>query len=386
MNSRERFLATMAFEPVDRPLYWELGYWADTLRNWYEQGLPKGVGIPDSVPGGDTVRGEFLGPVPDEATDVDVHCYLDFDPGLERIPVNNFICPEFEPIVLEDHGSWVLCRDKWGTLNQEMKDHTSPPSLVRGPVSSLADFQQLAEERLDPDLTPRLPKDWPLFLAGARNRDFPIAIGGKHGFFGTPRFLLGDTNLLYAFYDKPDLIKAINKYLTGFWISLYDQIMTQVHPDLALIWEDMCYKNGPLISPAMFEEFMLPYYRELTGFFHDYGIEVILVDTDGDCRSLIPLFKQGGITGLYPLEVTGGMDIVTISTEFPDLQLIGGLDKQAISKGPEAIDFDLEKKIPSLIRRGGYIPTADHLIQPSVSWGNFLYYRRKIASLVSSLH
>ena len=56
----------------------------------------------------------------------------------------------------------------------------------------------------------------------------------------------------------------------------------------------MCYKNGPLISPGMFEEFILPYYRKLTGFFYDHGIEIILVDTDGDCRSLIPLFIQGG--------------------------------------------------------------------------------------------
>ena len=232
-----------------------------------------------------------------------------------------------------------------------------------------------------PDLANRLPDDWPLFLARARS-ELPIAIGGKHGFFGTPRFLLGDMNVLYAFHDKPELIKAMNSHLTSFWIALYEQVMTQVQPDLALIWEDMCYKNGPLISPAMFEEFMLPYYRELTGFFRDHGIKVILVDTDGDCRSLIPLFTRGGITGMYPLQVTGGMDIVAISAEFPQLQLIGGLDKQAIARGPEAIDIELEAKIPPLLRRGGYIPTADHLIPPDVSWDNFLHYRSKVASIV----
>jgi hypothetical protein len=386
MNSQERFLATMAFEPVDRPPFWEMGYWADTLRQWYQQGLPTEAGIPDSIPGGETIRGEFLGPVPDEITEVDVHRYLDFDQGLERIPVNNFVFPEFVPTLLEDHDTWILYRDKWGIIARETKSHSSLPSFIQGPVANLEDFQQFASERLNPNLTPRLPEDWPAYLERARNRDFPLAIGGKHGFYGTPRFLLGDTQLLYAFYDKPELIKTINSYLTDFWIELYDQILKQVKPDMALIWEDMCYKNGPLISPGMFEEFILPYYLKLTGFFHDHGIEIILVDTDGDCRSLIPLFIQGGITGFYPLEATGGMDIVTIGSEFPKIQLIGGLDKKAIIKGEDAIDFELGTKVPNLVRRGGYIPTADHLIPPGVSWSDFLYYRRRIATLINSSH
>jgi hypothetical protein len=383
MNSRERFLATMAFEPIDRPLYWESGYWAETLRQWYQQGLPKEQGIPDDLPGGDTVRGELLGPVPGEVLDVDVHRYMDFDAGLVRIPVNNFLWPEFEPVVLEDHGDWILGRDKWGIISRELKDHTSLPLFVSGPVNSREDLERLAAERLRPDLEGRLPDDWSSFLDKARNRDFPLAIGGKHGFFGTPRFLLGNMALLLAFHDKPDLIKAMNAHLADFWIALYEQVLAEVQPDLALIWEDMCYKSGPLISPAMFEEFMLPYYRKLTGFFLDHGIKVILVDTDGDCRALIPLFLKGGVTGIYPLEVTGGMDVVAIGVEYPTLQLIGGLDKQAIARGPEAVDQELQTKVPPLLRRGGYIPCADHLIHPEVSWNNFVYYRRKIASLAS---
>ena len=386
MDSRDRFLATMTFEPVDRPPFWEMGYWADTLRRWYGQGLLTETGIPESIPGGETIRGEFLGEIPGEITDVDVHRHLDFDQGLERLPINNYVCPEYEPIVLEDHGTWVLSRDKWGIVTRETKNHSSLPSFIRGPVATLEDFQQFASERLNPDLTPRLPEDWPAYLERARNRDFPLAIGGKHGFYGTPRFLVGDTQLLYTFYDKPELIKAINSYLTDFWIRLYDQVLSLVKPDFALIWEDMCYKNGPLISPGMFEEFILPYYRKLTGFFYDHGIEIILVDTDGDCRSLIPLFIQGGVTGFYPLEATGGMDIVAIASEYPEIQLIGGLDKKALIKGPEAIDIELSTKIPYLVKRGGYIPTVDHLVPPDVSWSDFLYYRRRIATLINSSH
>ena len=40
MNTRERFLSTMAFEPADRSLLWEWDYWGETLRAWREEGAP----------------------------------------------------------------------------------------------------------------------------------------------------------------------------------------------------------------------------------------------------------------------------------------------------------------------------------------------------------
>ena len=40
MTIRERFLATLNFEPVAPPK-WEFGYWGGTINNWYAQGLPR---------------------------------------------------------------------------------------------------------------------------------------------------------------------------------------------------------------------------------------------------------------------------------------------------------------------------------------------------------
>ena len=39
MNARERFLAVMNFEEVDRTLLWEFAYWGETLDRWYREGL-----------------------------------------------------------------------------------------------------------------------------------------------------------------------------------------------------------------------------------------------------------------------------------------------------------------------------------------------------------
>jgi hypothetical protein len=37
----------------------------------------------------------------------------------------------------------------------------------------------------------------------------------------------------------------------------------------------MAFKNGPLISPAMFRQFLVPAYRRVTGLLRDFGIDAI---------------------------------------------------------------------------------------------------------------
>ena len=66
-----------------------------------------------------------------------------------------------------------------------------------------------------------------------------------------------------------------------------------------------------MISPAMVKEFMLPCYKRITDFLKSYGVSTIFVDTDGNCTELIPLFMEGGVTGMFPFEVRAGMDIGT---------------------------------------------------------------------------
>jgi len=382
MNARERFLAVMNFQPGVHPPLWEFGYWAGALRRWYREGLPEGVGLPESIPDGEGVRAEGTGWEPGRAWERDVHNYLGLDEGIIRLPLNNYIYPSFQVEVLEDHGDWHIYRDEWGVARREPKDKTSLPAFVSAPVQNREDWEQLKAERLQPKLEGRLPKDWPQLLEGYRRRDYPLAIGGRHGFFGTPRYLLGLEKLLTSYYDDPQLIADMTSYLADFWVALYDQVLQEIKVDLALIWEDMAYKTGSLISPALFREFMLPGYQKLTALFRAHGIQVVWVDTDGHIWKLIPLFLEGGVTGLYPFEVAAGMDVVEVRKAFPKLEIMGGLDKMKVAAGPEAIDMELEARLPAMLERGGYIPCVDHNVPPDVSWANFLYYRRRLEKMV----
>ena len=109
-----------------------------------------------------------------------------------------------------------------------------------------------------------------------------------------------------------------------------------------MIWEDISAGTGSMVAPAMIREFMLPYYKRLTGFLKAHGVSTIFVDTDGECTDLIPLFLEGGVTGLYPMEASCGVDIVKVRKQYPTLQLMGGIPKSEITRGRARIDQILE--------------------------------------------
>ena len=385
MNMRERFLSIMDFEPPDRTLLWEWGYWGGTLERWYGEGLPRLQGLREPVTFGGTVAGPgaawgsgVLNVQP--APDVSQFCQL--DPPRHTIPLENFIYPAFEERVVAEEGDRLVVVDGMGVTLRKRKDDASLPEFLAWPVANREDWERLKAERFQVRIHERLPANWPEVVQQYHQRDYPLAIAsGYCGFFGSLRALMGEVNLFYAYYDQPDLIRDILNFLTDFWIEIYGYVLKDVMPDSAEFWEDMAYKNGPLISPAAFREFMLPCYQKLIGFLRENGVRHFCVDTDGDCWSLIPLFLEAGMTGMLPFEVQAGMDIVAVRRAFPRLQIYGGIDKRALAQGKEAIDRELEAKVPALLRQGGYIPFADHLVHPEVSWGNFIYYRRRLAEM-----
>ncbi|MBM4389463.1 MAG: hypothetical protein FJ088_17135, partial [Deltaproteobacteria bacterium] len=78
------------------------------------------------------------------------------------------------------------------------------------------------------------------------------------------------------------------------------------------------------------------------------------------------------------------MDYRDIRREFGrDLRLIGGIDLDTLRSGKEAIQREIEDKVPSLLSEGGYIPLADGRVREDVPYENFVYYRRLLEKVTS---
>jgi uroporphyrinogen-III decarboxylase len=247
------------------------------------------------------------------------------------------------------------------------------PQFLEFPVKDYSDWEKM-KKRFNPNDIRRYPKNWGEELFEYYNATGSIVGLFLQGFFGQARAFLGLERLSVFFYKYPKLIHEIMDFWSDFLIETSREAVENIKIDYVTIWEDMGYKNGPLISPRLFQEFMLANYKKLTNFLKKYGIDIILVDSDGNNDVITPLFLEGGVSGIYPLEVAAGEDAISLRKQYKRLQLIGNLDKRALIYGKEAIKKELESKLPYLIKEGGYIPHTDHAAPPDVSFENFKYY------------
>jgi uroporphyrinogen decarboxylase len=283
--------------------------------------------------------------------------------------------------VLHEDAETVVLIDVWGIKKRVRKSMPTIPQFLEFPVKTMKDFKLLAE-RLKPDDPERFPKNWPSLIKDYKVRDHMLGIQFA-GFFGHPRNLMGLENLSIAYYRNPELVHAIQEHWCDFCIEISRKVLESVELDFVQFWEDMAYNKGSMISASIFRKFMMPYYKRLTRFFKENGVDVIMVDCDGDVNDLIPLFLECGVNGIYPLEVRCNVDPVALRRKYgKNLILAGGIDKFALVKGPEAIDEELNKKISVLVPQGGYIPTVDHRVPPDVSLSNYQYYVKLKTKLI----
>jgi uroporphyrinogen decarboxylase len=157
--------------------------------------------------------------------------------------------------------------------------------------------------------------------------------------------------------------------------------------DFGYFFEDMAGKQGMLVSPAVFKEFMAPSYRRIIGFMKARGVRHVIVDSDGFVEELIPLLIDVGVTGMLPFEIQAGNDLRRIRSRYPRFQLMGGFNKAVLRDGNAAMAAELDAemaRIRELVPQGGYIPFADHFIPYDVSFPNFSLYRRTLQDLISS--
>lgn len=352
MNARERFVRYMHYQKPDRlPFYEFLGFWGETCNRWYGEGLPVGMNVYD---------------------------YFGFDKR-EGVPIDFGPIPRFVPRTLEEDDRYRTTVTEAGIVKRDMKTHTSMATFIDFSVKSRDDWERM-KKRFDPYDERRYPMTWSdELLDYYRTTDRPISLG-MTGFFGQARHLMGLERLLVMFYRDPGLIHGIMDFWADFLIEASKEVLSQARIDFVTIWEDMAYKHGPHISPRFFRDFMLPNYKKVTGFIRRHGIDIIMVDTDGNHEAITPLFLEGGVNCLYPLEVAAGMDAVALRKTYgKELLLIGNIDKRALAQGKEAIDEEVKRTTP-LLNEGGYLPSVDHAVPSDVPLENYAYYISLIKS------
>ncbi len=316
MSSRDRFRETMGYGRPDRVPYFEEGIRKDVLRAWRTQGLARPADLADMFP-----------------------C-----DHRERMQVD-----------LEPRPKLISKLDK---------------------ITNLKKFQR----RLDPADKKRLPRKWSRHVREWQSRNHVLMLYVHRGFFLTMgvRDWRTFTDVMVLLMDQPDMVRRRMQIQGEFAARLTDRILEEVEVDAVVFSEPIGGSDRPLISPQMYEEFVLKNYEPVLEVLHHRKVATICFQTFANARILIPSILKWGFNCLWACEVNiEAMDYRSLRREFGrELRLIGGIDLDALREDKEAIRREIEEKVPPLIEEGGYIPLADGRVRTDVPFENYAYYRQ----------
>ena len=243
---------------------------------------------------------------------------------------------------------------------------------------STVDLERLRKD-LDPEDNKRLPKRWKAKVRAWKEHDHILMLRVHEGFFLTMGVEGWNTfaNVIELIMDQPSLVREIMKIQGEFSASLTERILSEVEVDAVIFGEPISGSHGPLISPKMYEEFVLSSYEPILDVVEKFGIQTIIFRTYANSKALLPVLLNSRINCLWASEsMMEFMDYRLLREEFgKDLRLIGGIDTDILMQGKDAIRQEIETKLPPLLQQGGYIPLADARIRKYIPFENYVYYR-----------
>ena len=386
VSPKERFLGICHFERpgelcmLGEPL--NNFFWGETLRKWVEQGAPREImsrrfrreyfRFERIRP---LVRTNFDAIGEGREEDVQVPPKIDLGDGTSvSAGRSRGVIPAYQPRLISQDESTVTYVNGAGQTVKCKKDRLEGmPTYLDWPVRDRASWNE-HKKGLDPDTPERWPSDWDAYVKkmNGKSEILSLPVGG---FYGYLREWVGSEKILYMFYDDPSLIEDMMETVLHLETEIIKRILKDIKIQQAAFWEDMCYRAGPLISPAMVRKFMMPRYRKMIDLLHSYGVDVIFLDCDGNVEQLIPLWLEVGINYIWPFEVAAGNDAVAVRKKYGKDLIIGGtIDKRVLAKDKKAIKEEVISKVPFLLEQGGYFPSVDHAVPPDVTFENYCYF------------
>jgi hypothetical protein len=327
MNTRQRFHETLQYGTPDRFPFFDYGIRQDLLDCWRAEGL---------------------------APDADVRQMF----GLER----------------------------WETVGTHCDVEIELREIPRltGRLKTRDDWRRL-RTALDPDTPGRYPDDWTELAASWRERDYPLGLVVWRGLFLPLQ--VGDwetlTDLLYLVHDDPALVKEMVAYIADFNLAVLARALADVDWDFVLFEEPIASNHAPVISPAHYRRFCLPYLRQIVAAVRAAGVELLVADSQGAAGPLIPLWLEAGLNTLWLGDVAAaGLDYRALRHQYgPQLRLIGGLDLRVMTRDRAAVEREVMDKVPPLLAEGGYIPFLDGRVRKGAPFDNYARYRQLLRTL-----
>jgi uroporphyrinogen decarboxylase len=182
-------------------------------------------------------------------------------------------------------------------------------------------------------------------------------------FFHIAADFFGMENYFMKMYTHPEVVDAVTKRIVDFYLAANRRCLDAMADKLVagFFGNDFGSQRDLLISPEMFERFIMPYYRQCIALIKSYGLKVV-VHSCGAVDRVIPRLIEAGIDGLHPLQAkAAGMDAESLARKYGGkIAFIGGVDTQDLLPFGKAEDVRLEVRRLRSIFGGRCIISPSH--------------------------
>ncbi len=200
------------------------------------------------------------------------------------------------------------------------------------------------------------------------NTDYALAARAvSHGFFELAWELRGMENFLVDMMTEKEFAGYLLDQILDIQMAMYDVLLKDAGKYVQMVEtaDDYGTQKGPMMSPELFREMILPRRRKLNDFIRSKAPNAkIFHHTCGSVYKLIPDLIEAGIDVLNPIQHSAAeMDTYRLQEEFGDRLIFhGAIDEQtALIYGQDVLRREMEERIRSLGKDGGYImaPTSN---------------------------
>ena len=171
--------------------------------------------------------------------------------------------------------------------------------------------------------------------------------------FWTPFFHdLMDFFGMEAYFVKmrthPEVVEAATDRVCGFYDRANERFFDAAGDriDALFFGNDFGTQLDLMISPALFDRFILPWFQKLTGQAHRRGYQVVL-HSCGSIHRVIPKLIASGVNCLHPLQAKAAhMDAETLARDFGGrIAFLGAVDTQRILPlgSPEEVKAEVRR-------------------------------------------
>ncbi len=198
--------------------------------------------------------------------------------------------------------------------------------------------------------------------------DFPV-YGSVCEVMETGWRIVGTENILMWMALYPDETSQFLNRVGDFVVGLTEAQIKAADGllDGMVVWGDVAYVNGMLLSPDMWRAFFKPHLKRIIDVCHASNLPVIYHGC-GNAKAIFTDMIELGLDCYNPLEAKSGLDVVELKSEYGNqLSFCGNINAQTWGYGTDQEITDEVMRKMNAARGGGYIVQSDHSVPSNVS-------------------